>query len=143
MHSIAARLLIVVASVYTALLQLFSPTSLAYRAAGDGWLIDAVNVLVLCLSGIALADLIWRDVLNKGLILPGIRVSVRHQLCVATYSALASAFAVRAFVASSGEWSAVWQVGSYYLLIAAGIAVEAAAIANEERQECRTDSSKD
>ena len=135
LHSISSRLLIVVASMYTAALQLFSPASLAYRAAGDGWVIDMVNVIVLALAGIAAGDLLWRDILRKGLILPRVNVHTRHQFCVGLYSALSAAFAVRAFVALDGETSAVLQVGTYYVLISAGIAIEAAAIAHEQRQE--------
>ena len=140
LHSVAARLLIVVASLYTAALQLFSTSSLAYRAAGAGWLIDAINWGVLGLAGIAAADLVWRDFMRKGLILPSVPGHTRHQFCVGLYSALAGAFAIRAFIAFDGETSAVLQVGTYYVLISAGIAIEAAAIAHEERQECRTPS---
>jgi hypothetical protein len=141
LHSIAARSLIVVASLWTAGLQLFSPTSLAYRAAGNSVLIDIVNWAVLALSGVAAADLLWRDILGRGLIWPSFDEHKRHHICVATYTALAGAFAMRAFVAAGGDTSTVLQVGTYYLLVAAGIAVEAAAIANEEREyPCRTHS---
>jgi hypothetical protein len=142
LHSISARALIVVASAYTSALQLFSTTSLAYRAAGDSVLIDAVNWVVLSLAGLAGADLIWRDILRRGMIFPKFDAHRRHHICVATYSMLASAFAVRAFIASGGDVGTVFQVGGYYLLMAAGIAVEAAAIAQEERTNttCRTHS---
>jgi hypothetical protein len=142
MHAISARLLIVVASGYTAFLQLFSPNLLAYRAAGDSLLMDVINWGVVLLAGIALSDLIWRDVLRRGLILPSVKPYPRHQICVAVYSALAAAFGIRAFMAA-GDLSIVWQVGTYYVLVAAGIAVEAAAIANEERQECPPESKSD
>jgi hypothetical protein len=141
LHSISARALIVAASLWTAGLQLFSPTSLAYRAAGDSVLIDLVNCAVLALGGLAAADLIWRDILGLGLIWPSFDEHKRHHICVATYTALAGAFAMRAFISAGGETSTVLQVGTYYLLVAAGIAVEAAAIANEERDyPCRTHS---
>jgi hypothetical protein len=147
LHAIAARVLIVTASVYTASLQLFSPTSLAYRAAGDSWLIDAVNVLVLLLAGVALADLLWRDVLQRGLILPSIPMRIRHRVCVAVYMGLAAAFAVRAFIASGSDPGVVLQVATYYVLLSGGILIEAAAIAHEEREEqdepCRTASESD
>ena len=140
MHGVAARALIIVASLWTAGLQLFSPSSLAYRAAGDSWLIDAVHWAVLGITGLAAVDLLWKDVFRRGLVWPSFPAHARHHVCVATYSALAGAFAVRAFIAA-GDSAAVLQVGIYYVLIAAGIAVEAAAIASEERQACHTDSS--
>ena len=144
LHAIAARILIMVVSFYTAYLQVAAPTSLAYRAAGDGWLIDAINVAVIGMAGFALADLIWRDILRKGLILPSVPGLLRHRVCVLLYSALASAFAIRAFVATGSDTSAVLHVGAYYLLVAAGIVVEAAAIAHEKRHEeseaCPSDS---
>jgi hypothetical protein len=133
MHAIAARMLIVVASMWTAALQLFSPTSLAYRAAGDGQIIDAINVIVLCVAAVAAADLIWHDLLQRGLILPKFPARRRHHVCVWVYSTLAAAFGVRAFVAS-GDAATAAQVGLYYVLIAAGIAMEAVALANEKRE---------
>jgi hypothetical protein len=147
LHAIAARVLIIVASVYTATLQLFSTSSLAYRAAGDSWLIDAINVLVLLLAGIALADVLWRDTLRRGLILPSIPGRIRHRLCVVVYMSLAAAFGVRAFIASGQDFGVVLQVATYYVLLSGGILIEAAAIAHEEREEqdesCRTASKSD
>ena len=134
LHAFAARLFIVVASMYTACLQLFSESSLAFRAAGDSWLIDAINWAVIGLAGLAGADLLWRDILRRGLIWPIFDAHLRHHICVATYSGLAGAFAVRAFLAVGSDKSAVAQVGIYYVLIAIGIAIEAAATAHEERQ---------
>jgi hypothetical protein len=134
--------MIVVASMWTAGLQLFAPLSLAYRAAGSSTVIDVVNVAVLVLSGLALADIAWHDILRRGLILPSFPMRWRHQFCVATYSALAAAFGIRAFVAT-GDPAAVVQVGLYYVLVAAGITIEAAALAHEQREErepsCRND----
>ena len=143
LHAIAARGAIITASVFTAALQLFSPSSLAYRAAGSGIIIDAVNVIVLALASVALADLVWRDILDKGLILPRLPTHWRHQFCVGLYSALAGAFAIRAFLATGGDLSAIVQAGAYYVLLSAWIATEAAAIAHEERKECRTLSKDD
>ncbi len=134
LHTIAARGCIITASVYTAVLQLFSASSLAYRAAGAGMLIDAINVVVLILAALALADLLWRDILRRGLILPRLDPQLRHQFCVWLYSALSAAFGIRAFLAM-GEPSAALQAGTYYVLFAAWIAVEAAAIANEQRSD--------
>lgn len=135
LHAISARVLIITASGYTAALQLFSTNSLAYRAAGDGLLIDLVNVLVLLLAGVALADVLWRDTLNRGLILPSIHGIIRHRICVGVYMSLAAAFAVRAFIASGSDIAAVAQVAAYYVLVSGGILIEAAAIAHEEREE--------
>jgi hypothetical protein len=135
LHAIAARVLIITASVYTASLQLFSTTSLAYRAAGNSWLIDTINVLVLLLAGIALADVLWRDMLNRGLILPSIPGHIRHRLCVTVYMSLAAAFGVRAFIASGNDLSAMLQVATYYVFLSGGILIEAAAIAHEDRKE--------
>jgi len=140
LHAIAARVLIVAASCYTAYLQLFSTGSLAFRAAGDGVVIDAINVAVFFLAMVALADLLWRDILRLGLILPMVPTHWRHQFCVGLYSALSAAFAIRAFVATGSDTPAVVSVGTYYTLMAAGIAVEAAAIAYEERHACRPES---
>jgi hypothetical protein len=133
MHGIAARLLIVAASLWTAGLQLFSPSSLAFRAAGDSQVLDAINVVILGIAGLAAVDLLWHDLLRRGLIWPSFPERKRHHICVAVYSALAAAFGIRAFIAA-GELSTALQVGSYYVLIAAGIAMEAAAIANEDRK---------
>jgi len=144
MHSTAARGAIVTASIYTALLQLFSATSLAYRAAGDSWLIDLMNVGVLAVAGVAAADLLWRDILHRGLIWPSFDPIRRHHICVSVFSALSAAFAVRAFVAA-GEISSSLQVGAYYLLMCGWPATEAAAIAHEKREEapCPPASNKD
>jgi hypothetical protein len=131
-HATAARVLIIAASAWTAGLQLWAPSSLAYRAAGDSMLIDAMNWVVLALAGVAVADVVWCGILRRGLILPRIPTLTRHHLCVALYSALAGAFAVRAFIAT-GDPRAALPVGAYYVLVAAGIAIEAAAIAHEQR----------
>jgi hypothetical protein len=142
LHGTAARAIIVIASLWTAGLQLLAPGSLAYRAAGDGWLIDAINLAVLCIAGLAAADVLWHDILRRGLILPGFPAQTRHQVCVWVYSALAAAFAIRAFIAT-GDTGTALQVGGYYVLIAAGILLEALALANEQREEqpsCRSES---
>ena len=133
LHALAARALIISSSVWTAGLQLFSPTSLAYRAAGAGQIIDAVNMAVLVISAVALADVVWHDVLRRGLIWPSFPALHRHRICVWVYSSLAAAFGIRAFVAT-GDTSAALQVGGYYVLLAGGIAIEAAALAHESRK---------
>ena len=129
----------VVASLYTAMLQLISPTSLAYRAAGDSIAADAVNFIVLGLALVAGADLLWRDILRRGLIWPSFPMERRHQICVMVYSSLAGAFGIRAFLAA-GDIKVALQAGTYYVLIAALIAMEAYATAREERLVCRTES---
>ena len=134
LHAFAARLLIVVASMYTAFLQLFSESSLAYRAAGDHWLIDTINWIVVGLAGLAGADLLWRDILRRGLIWPSFDAHKRHHICVAVYSGLAGAFSIRAFLAAGSDKSAIIQVSLYYVLFAIGIIIEAAATAHEERE---------
>jgi hypothetical protein len=144
LHSIAARVIIIASSVWTAGLQLFSSSSLAYRAAGPGVVIDLVNVAVLCISALALADVVWHDTMRRGLLWPSFPCRLRHRICIWVYTSLAAAFAVRAFVAT-GDPAAAFQVGGYYVLISAGIIIEAAAIAHEHRQEppCHISSSKD
>ena len=132
LHGISARFLIVVASMWTAGLQLLSPSSLAYRAAGDGYVIDAINIVILVIAAVAAADVIWHDILRKGLVWPSFPAQKRHRICVMVYVALAGAFGIRAFIASGDVHSAL-QVGSYYVLIAAGIALEAAALSDESR----------
>jgi hypothetical protein len=141
LHGTAARAVIVIASLWTAGLQLLSPASLAYRAAGDSFWIDAINIAVLGIAGLAAADVIWHDLLRRGLILPSFPAQKRHQVCVWVYSALAAAFAIRAFIAA-GDIHTVFQVGGYYVLIAAGIMLEAWALAHEKREEhsCHSES---
>jgi hypothetical protein len=140
LHGTAARFLIVVGSAYTACLQLFSSTSLAYRAAGDGWLIDVINIAVLIIAAVGAADLVWHDILRRGLIWPSFPMRQRHQACVAVYAMLAGAFGIRAFIVP-GDSEIALQVGAYYVLFTAGIAIEAAAMAFEQREEqCPTDS---
>jgi hypothetical protein len=110
---------------------LWQEHSLAYRAAGDGILIDAVNYVVLALVALGWIDLIFHDMLGK-LLLPSVSNHVRHHVCVTLYSVLAMAFGVRAFIAA-GDPTLVWVVGGYYLLLAPGILIQAAAIACEDR----------
>lgn len=142
-HGVAARAFAVVASVYTACLQLFSTTSLAYRAAGDSDIADAINIVVLLIAAVGAADLIWHDFMRRGLIWPSFPMRKRHQVCVAVYAALAGAFGVRAFIVA-GDASIALQAGTYYVLIAAAIALEAYALAKEERTEpCRNESGSD
>jgi hypothetical protein len=143
LHAFISRGFAVVASLYTAGLQLLSTSSLAYRAAGDSVVADAVNVVVIVLALVALADLVWRDLLGRGLILPRLPMPVRHQLCVLVYAALAGAFGIRAFIVA-GDAGIALQVGSYYILVSALIAAEAYATAKEEREPpCPRESASD
>lgn len=141
LHSTIARGVIVVASIWTASLQLFDTTSLAYRAAGASVVIDGVNVAVLCLAALAAADVLWHDVLRRGLLWPSFPPRERHRVCVWVHALLAAAFGIRAFVAA-GDMSTVIKVGAYYVLLAVFIAGEAYALSDEQREEppCHTDS---
>lgn len=139
LRAFISRAFAVVASLYTAMLQLTSPMSLAYRAAGDSIAADAVNLVVLGLALVAGADLLWRDILRRGLIWPSFPMQRRHHICVLVYSSLASAFGIRAFLAA-GDISVALQAGTYYVLIASLIAMEAYATAKEGRQICPTES---
>lgn len=133
LHGTIARALIVVYSIWTSVLQLASPSSIAYRAAGDSVIVDAINFLVLACAALAASDILWNDVLRRGLVLPRIRPRLRHRVCVTTYMVLAGAFGVRAFVAS-GDPRAALQVGVLYVLVALCVAGEAYAIAKEKRR---------
>ncbi len=99
-------------------------------------MIDAINVAVLLIAGLALADVVWHDLMRKGLIWPSFPNRSRHQICVWVYMALASAFGIRAFIAA-GDPVASLQVGAYYVLLAAGITMEAIALSKEERSQCQ------
>ena len=131
-HATVARAMICVVSGWTAGLQLLSTSSLAYRAAGGSLVIDAINVIVLALVALAVSDICWHDILKRGLVLPSVPDRLRHQVCVWTYSAMAAAFSIRAFLAA-GDPSSVFQVGGYYVLVSLAIAYEAHALAHEER----------
>jgi len=141
LHGTSARSFAVIASVWTAGLQLFSPTSLAYRAAGDGSMIDFMNVIVLCVAALAAADVVWRDILRRGLIWPNFPGRSRHQICVLVYSTLSATFGIRAFLAA-GDFRIAFQVGGYYTFVSVIIALEALALAKEKRSsECQSESS--
>jgi hypothetical protein len=132
-HATIARGIIATASLWTAVLQTFSTTSLAYKAAGESLVIDAVNVIVFFLALFAAADVVWSGILRRGYIWPSFPAKARNHICVATYTALSAAFGVRAFIAS-GEIFAALHIGLYYVMLAAFIAAEAYAIANENRK---------
>lgn len=130
-HAMAARGAILTASTYTAALQLWASGSLAFQAAGDGIVIDCINILVLLVSLLGWADLIWHDVHGR-LILPSFNKALRHQICISTYMLISGAFAIRAFLAV-GNPAIVLTVGLYYIAMSLVAAIEAAAIAGEQR----------
>ena len=81
------------------------------------------------------ADILYRDILGRGYILPKMFTEkTRHILCVWTYTALAAVFAIRGFVAT-GLTPFKYQVGAYYVLFSIAIVLHAIAIAKEKRGE--------
>lgn len=130
LHAIVARGLLLTVSTWTAALQLWSATSIAARAAGDSWLLDGINVLVLGLCALGWLDVLAHDICGR-LLLPKLPMQWRHQICVALYSCIGLAYGVRAFVAV-GEPSLVMQVGAFYWLVAVFAISEAGAIARED-----------
>lgn len=131
-HAIAARWSILAASTWTAVIQLWSPTSLAYRAAGDSFLIDAINAVLLVLCAVGWADIVWRDMRGR-LLLPRLSPELRHAACVALYSALGVGFLARGFIASGHDITVVVTVGVYYVLAGIGALFEAKALVDEDR----------
>jgi hypothetical protein len=130
LHALVARGLLLTVSTWTAVLQLWSTSSLAARAAGDSGLIDAMNMLVLALCAVGWLDVLVHDIGGR-LLLPQFPMSWRHQVCVALYACIGLASGVRAFVAA-GEQSLVMQVGTYYVLVSLFAMAEAGAIARED-----------
>jgi hypothetical protein len=130
LHAVVARGLLLTVSTWTAVLQLWSSTSLAARAAGDSGLLDGMNLLVLALCTLGWIDVIVHDIGGR-LLLPQLPWQWRHQVCVALYACIGLASGVRAFVAA-GDQSLVMQVGTYYVLVSLFAMVEAGAIARED-----------
>jgi hypothetical protein len=130
LHALVARGLLLTVSTWTAVLQLWSATSLAARAGGDSVLIDGMNLLVLGLCSIGWLDVLVHD-LGGRLLLPTFPLRWRHQACVALYAGIGLASGVRAFVAA-GDQSLVMQVGTYYVLVSLFAMAEAGAIARED-----------
>jgi len=131
LHALVARGLLLTVSTWTAVLQLWSHSSIAARAAGDSVLIDAMNLLVLGLCSIGWLDVLVHD-LGGRLLLPSFPMHWRHQVCVALYAGIGLASGVRAFVAAGSDQSLVMQVGTYYVLVSLFAMAEAGAIAREE-----------
>lgn len=129
-HSIAARGTILTASTWTAILQLWSPSSLAHRAGGGGEFLESMNIAVLALCALGFADLLLHDLWRR-LLLPKAPAYWRAQVCVGLYSALGLAAGARAFVAA-GDPSLALQVGAYYALLSAWTMAEALAIAEDQ-----------
>lgn len=133
LHSLAARGVILTASAWTAGLQLWSTSSLAYRAGGGGEFIAAMNIIVLALCALGTVDVLLHDV-GRRLLLPMISSYWRAQVCVGLYSALGLAAGARAFVAM-GDLAYMLPVGAYYVALSVWSMVEAAAIAADQPHE--------
>jgi hypothetical protein len=131
-YSMAARWLALTASSWSAALVLFSPTSLAATIAAGEDLARPINAVILAMTLLGWADVIWHDVGGR-LIWPSLDGRIRHHLCVLFYSVLAGMFAIRAFVAGDPDSVQSWLLGSYYLLTASGIALVVVSIAHEDR----------
>lgn len=132
LYAVAARLLALTMSGWTAGFVLFSPTSLAARIAGESEAADAINVAILALVALGAADMIWHDIRGR-LIWPTLDARVRHRICVLAYSALAGLTGLRAFVAAGSERWETLLLGGYYLTCAVGVGIVAVAIALETR----------
>lgn len=124
------RGLILTISTWTAALQLWSPTSIAARAAGDSIVMDAMNIIALGLCALGWLDVIVHDIGGR-LLLPGLPMRLRHQVCVLLYSSLGLAYWVRSFV-SAEQTTFTLQVGVLYLVIGGFALAAAAAIARED-----------
>jgi len=125
-----SRGLLLTISTWSASLQLFEPTSVAARAVGDISLIDVMNVIALGLCALGWADVLAHDIGGR-MLLPGLPMRIRHQVCVALYSALGLAYWIRSFV--TNEHSALTlQVGAFYLVVGAFALAAAWAIARED-----------
>jgi hypothetical protein len=124
------RGLLLTISTWSAALQLFEPTSVAARAAGNSPLMDIMNAIALGLCALGWADVLAHDIGGR-LLLPGLPMRIRHQVCVALYSALGLAYWVRSFV--TAEHSALTlQVGAFYLVVGSFALAAAWAIAQED-----------
>lgn len=131
-YSIAARVLALTMSGWTAAFVLFSPTSIASRVAGDSIPGDMLNVGILTICFVGWADVIWHDI-KGSLIRSSFPQQLRHRICVLTYAGLAGLTGLRAFVAAGSDKWEVLFLGTYYLTCAIGIALVAIAIALEPR----------
>jgi hypothetical protein len=127
--STAARWLSLTASTFTAVLTLWSPTSLASRVSENSDFIVWSSTFTLALCALGWADVFWHDLRGR-LILPSIDMNFRHKVCVLLYMLLAFSFLQRAFV--SAENFALL-VPLYYIMAGVGIGLTALAVAVEER----------
>lgn len=132
LYSMAAKMLALTMAGWTAAFVLFSPGSIAARVAGDSLPGDAINagIIVLCMLG--WADVLWHDIRGR-LIWPTFPATLRHRICVLTYSIIAGLTVLRAFVAAGSDRWEVLFLGTYYLTCAIGIGVVAVALALEPR----------
>jgi hypothetical protein len=124
------RGLILTISTWTAAFQLFVPSSIAARAAGDSIVMDAMNAVALALCALGWLDVVVHDIGGR-LLLPQIPMRLRHQVCVLLYSSLGLVYWVRSFVAA-GEAEFTLPVGTLYLVVGGFALAAAAAIARED-----------
>jgi len=128
-YSTAARWLALSAATFTAVLTLWSPTSVAARVAGESEFAELSSIFTLALCAIGWADVFWHDFRGR-LIWPGFPLASRHKVCVLLYMLLAATFFQRAFVSAGGF---AMLAPFYYLSMGAGIGITAIAVAVEER----------
>lgn len=132
LNGMAARMLALTMSGWTAAFVLFSPASLASRVAGATMASKIINAIILAVCVVGWADVLWHDIRGR-LIWPSLPPQIRHQVCVGTYSALAGLTGLRAFVAAGSDAWEVLFLGSYYLVCSVGIGLVAVAIALDPR----------
>jgi hypothetical protein len=128
----AARWLALSASSWTAMLVLFGPETLSAKMMGDSASVTAFNAVILALTVLGWADMVWHDIRGK-LIWPSFPALKRHQICVLLYGALAGAYGIRAFVSARHFDPSTCLLAGYYLVTAIGIGLVAFALAGEER----------
>lgn len=131
-YSTAARWLSLTVSTFTAMLTLWSPTSLAARVSGGSDFLTWSSIATLALCALGWSDVVWHDFRGR-LIAPRMDQVIRHKACVFIYMMLAFAFLQRAFV-SATDFALLVPV--YYILAGLGIGLTAVAIAIEERSAC-------
>lgn len=129
----AARWLSLTVASWSALLAVFSVGSVANRAAGDSEVALVLNVVLLALSLLGWADVVWHDIRGR-LIMPSLPMHKRHKICVATYATMAGIFGIRAFAVAELPVTDRVLITGYYLATAVGIALVAVALAFEDRE---------
>lgn len=132
LYGIAARVMALATSGWTAAIVLWSPTSVAARMAGDSAAVYAINGATLACCSLGLLDILWHDIRGK-LVWPTFPMQYRHRVCVMLYSMLAGLTGLRAFVAAASDYTNILLLGGYYLMCAMGIGIVAVAVALEPR----------